>query len=193
MMQCLSICVKQGCVTVHIIPNIAEVLTKVPTHPRLLISSHECHLTQKGNTLGKKKKEKKHLSCDSALRFRQKTIFTFLNSALWCFDNMENCEPSQRQLLTYVRFNTITVTQVKSRACAHSTAGQESVAFLENINPAPTSFETSGSMRGGGALTSPLAFSGSFKVSPPPRGQQQQEEAPLTVQKRVINSGAVAR
>lgn len=48
-------------------------------------------------------KKKKHRNCDSALRFHQKTIFTFLNSALRRSDNMEKCEPSHRRLLTWVR------------------------------------------------------------------------------------------
>lgn len=78
-----------------------KLLTKAPTHPRLFISSHfEFQCTQKGNNFGPKKKNTK---CDSALRFHQKTIFTFLNSALRRSDNMEKCEPSHRRLLTWVR------------------------------------------------------------------------------------------
>lgn len=47
--------------------------------------------------------KKKHRNCDSTLWFHQKTIFTFLNSALRRSDNMEKCEPSHRRLLTWVR------------------------------------------------------------------------------------------
>lgn len=51
----------------------------------------------------KKKQKKNTETVIQPSDFVKKTIFTFLNSALRCSDNMEKCEPSHRRLLTWVR------------------------------------------------------------------------------------------